>query len=655
MCGIAGLIGIDRSIQAEIAPKLLAAMSHRGSDANGQIVLTSQCDVSTAASSNAHPQITLLHTRLAIIDLSPAGNQPMPDRDPVAPNWVVFNGEIYNYRDLQTQLNDTPWACNTQSDTETILNSFRVWGENCVDRLQGMFAWCLADPSTAEIWLCRDRLGIKPLYLYRPASGGLIFASEIRTILAAGSALVPPNLDRGALESGLAQGVMCGNRNIIHGISQLPPGAILKLDWSGRQLAQRQYFHLERQISPFKSPVPAREQVVAKVAAVLRAAVARHLLADVPIGIFLSGGIDSTAIATLATEISQDKIQTISIGFDLPAFDETAQATATAKALGTEHTSISLSGQEIVRDFDEILATMDSPTVDGFNTFMVARATRKLGLKVALSGLGGDELFGGYASFRDLPRFWQFRQKFSASSKIMGKLLSVVEEIIPYRSISKLAAAWQLPNEIVPLYLLRRQLFTPQERRQLHSLPPDSHPADGISRSLYDRLCRETEGREIFNQISHLELSFYMRYMLLRDADIFSMASGLELRVPLLDDLMLATVLPLAAELKQDRSRLKPLLVDAVGTDLIRQIAQQPKRGFQFPWAVWLREDLALRVDRVLTDRHLWEALGFNSVAVKSLWENFRHGDRRISPLQILNLVILADYSQRHGLEVRDI
>lgn len=655
MCGIAGLIGIDRSLQAQLAPKLLAAMSHRGPDANGQIVLTSQGDIESAAS-DTHPQITLLHTRLAIIDLSPAGSQPMPDRDPILPNWVVFNGEIYNYRDLQTQLKDTPWACHTQSDTETILNSFRVWGENCVDRLQGMFAWCLADPSTAEIWLCRDRLGIKPLYLYRPASGGLIFASEIRTILAAGAALVPPHIDRGALESGLAQGAICGiDSNIIHGISQLPPGAILKLDWSGRQLAQRQYFHLERQIAPLKSPVPAREPVVAKVAAVLRAAVARHLLADVPIGIFLSGGIDSTAIATLATEISQDKIQTISIGFDLPAFDETAQATATAKELGTEHVNISLSGREIVRDFDEILAAMDSPTVDGFNTFVVARATRKLGIKVALSGLGGDELFGGYASFRDLPRFWQFRQQFFACSKITGQLLSAVEEIIPHRSISKLASAWQLPNEIVPLYLLRRQLFTPQERRKLYSLPPDFDPAHGISHASYDRLRRETEGRETFNQISHLELSFYMRYMLLRDADIFSMASGLELRVPLLDDLTIATVLPLAAQLKQDRARLKPLLVDAVGTDLIRQISQQPKRGFQFPWAVWLREDLALRVDRVLTDRHQWEALGFNPVAVKSLWENFRHGDRRISPLQILGLVILADYCQRHGLQVRDI
>jgi asparagine synthase (glutamine-hydrolysing) len=642
MCGIAGLIGIDRDRQARAADHMLAAMSHRGPDASGKIVLTDR---------SSQGDVTLLHTRLAIIDLSPAGNQPMPDRDPVAPNWVVFNGEIYNYQDLQAKLADTAWACQTKSDTETILNGFRVWGEDCVEELQGMFAWCLADADRSEIWICRDRLGIKPLYLYRPASGGLIFASEIRTILAAGADLVPPVLDRGALETFLAQGAVCGDLNIIQGITSLSPGSLLKLDWSGEVIAQRQYFQLGRQTATTGVPIPNRDRTVQHVAEALRAAVARHLLADVPIGVFLSGGIDSTAIATLATEIAQDKIKTISIGFDVPAFDETAQAAETARQLGTDHINICLSGQEIVRDFDEILAASDSPTVDGFNTFIVARATSKLGIKVALSGLGGDELFGGYASFRDLPRFWQFRQQFAQLSPLAAGICAAVEQIVPNRGLPKLTAAWQLPNQIPDLYYLRRQLFTPQERRQLYPLPPDLHPAHGIPQSLYAELDRATNGKEIFNQISQLELSFYTRYMLLRDADIFSMASGLELRVPLLDDRLISTVLPLATTLKVDGTRLKPLLVDAIGTDLIKQIGTQPKRGFQFPWAVWLLGDLSARVDRVLTDGDLWASLGFNPLAIRSLWRNFQSRDRRISPLQILGLVIFADYCQRHQVK----
>jgi asparagine synthase (glutamine-hydrolysing) len=642
MCGIAGLIGIERDIQARVADRMLAAMSHRGPDASGKIVLDDG-------------SITLLHARLAIIDLSPAGNQPMRDRDDGNPNWVVFNGEIYNYQDLQAQLADTPWACRTQSDTETILNGFRVWGEDCVERLQGMFAWCLVDTAQQEIWLCRDRLGIKPLYLYRPASGGLIFASEIRTILAAGQDLVPHTLDRAAIETFLAQGAVCGDLNIIQGLSSLAPGALLKLGRSGECLAQRQYFQLERQSTAPDLATPDRDRTVQQVGEVLRAAVARHLLADVPIGVFLSGGIDSTAIATLATEIAQDKIKTVSIGFDVPAFDETERAAATARALGTEHINISLSGAEIVRDFDEILAAMDSPTVDGFNTFVVARATNRLGIKVALSGLGGDELFGGYASFRDLPRLLRLRRSLAPIAPLAAGIFAALEGIVPSRGIPKLAAAWQLPDRTPDLYYLRRQLFTPQERRALHALPPDVDAAHGIPHELVERLLAATKDKETFNQISQLELSFYMRYMLLRDGDIFSMKSGLELRVPLLDDRLIATVLSLPASLKIDRSRLKPLLVDAVGTDLIQEIARQPKRGFQFPWAVWLRGALAPRIDRVLTDSALWNALGFEPSAVKSLWHKFQQGDRRISPLQILGLVIFADYCQRHRLELPDV
>ena len=408
MCGIAGLLGVPPHLAEAAAPRMLAAMRHRGPDDSDVAIIHHI--------RGHHPPAVLLHTRLAILDLTSAGHQPMADR-PMDPsesaNWIVFNGEVFNFLDLRAELEKAGRSCHTRCDTETILHAYRLWGASCVERFRGMFSWCLLDTKQGTAWFCRDRLGIKPLYLARPRCGGLLFASEVRTLLAAGPALVPPRVNASAVESFLAQGAVCGLESIVEGVELLAPGEWLQTDWSGKSQNTRKYWQapfIPHGEKPARSqPTLLRARVVTRMADTLRDAVKLRLIADVPLGLFLSGGIDSGALATVATEVN-GPVRTITVGFDQPEFDETEAAESVAKILRTEHVSLRLTGHDLLDDLPGALAAVDQPTVDGFNTYFVSRATRRAGLKVALSGLGGDELFGGYASFRDVPRAVRWRR-----------------------------------------------------------------------------------------------------------------------------------------------------------------------------------------------------------------------------------------------------
>jgi asparagine synthase (glutamine-hydrolysing) len=401
MCGIAGILGLPPALALELAPRMLRALSHRGPDDEGTQV------VHWPDRFGSHPAV-LLQSRLSILDLTAAGHQPMQDRPGDAapsPNWIVFNGEIFNFHDLQVPLTAAGWSCQTRCDTEVILNAYRVGGRDCVKDFRGMFAWCLIDSAAGAAWFCRDRLGIKPLYLFRPAGGGLLFASELRALLAAGPEIIPPIISPGALESFLSQGSVDGLDSIVRGVRLLGPGEEMLTDANGRQLQRRTYWSV-----PAPDPsIRDRTAAVAKLGQTLREAVKMRLIADVPLGLFLSGGVDSASLVAVATEVAGSDIQTVSIGFDQKEFDESEQAAAIARGFGTTHRNIHLKGDDVCADLPEVLAAMDQPTVDGFNTFFVSRAARRAGLTVALSGLGGDELFGGYASFRDVPRAvaWQ--------------------------------------------------------------------------------------------------------------------------------------------------------------------------------------------------------------------------------------------------------
>jgi asparagine synthase (glutamine-hydrolysing) len=619
---------------------MLAAMRHRGPDDRG-----------TETVSNPHGPLSavLLHTRLSILDLTPAGHQPMADRPQAPgdrPNWIVFNGEVFNFLDLHDELARAGWPCRSRCDTEVILHAYRLWDEACVERFRGMFAWCLLDGNRGTAWFCRDRLGIKPLYLARPAAGGLLFASEVRTLLAAGPELLTPTVNESAVESFLAQGAVCGLESIVRGVEMLAPGQSLVTDWSGRPLRTRTYWRLP--FTPAGADVAADRRTVPRLADTVREAVKLRLIADVPLGLFLSGGIDSAALAALATELAGTRVRTLSIGFDQPEFDETEAAAAVARLLGTDHGTIRLTGQDVLADLPEALASVDQPTVDGFNTYFVSRAARQAGLKVTLSGLGGDEVFGGYASFADVPRAvrWRKRLRLGPANRALAGVLGLAGG----RRGAKTAEMLRRRPSPVNLYLLRRELFLPAERRALHALPAGSDPWSGVPQSLIAGLRGQAHGLDPVNQVSLFEIQAYMRHMLLRDADVFSMAHGLEVRVPLLDHRLVEQVTRLPGSCKRPDPRPKPLLIDAVGERLPGQVYRRPKRGFTFPWDAWLRGPLRERAVRAMSHHAVWSNLGLSPAAPAALWQRFERGDRRVAGLQVLALVVLEDFASRHGL-----
>jgi asparagine synthase (glutamine-hydrolysing) len=667
MCGIAGILGLDGDRARDAATRMQAALRHRGPDDQGLELI--------ARPSGGAPAV-LVHTRLSIIDLSPAGHQPMRDVPAAAggsPNWLVFNGEIYNFRALARELDQSGLTYNSRSDTSVILASYRKWGMRAVERFEGMFAFCLLDTERGLSWFCRDRLGIKPLYFHRPTEGGFLFASEVRALLA--SELVARRVRPTALESFLAQGAVMSEDAIVEGVSLLRPGESLVCDFEGRNLRTARYWSVAfgREMGSHTAPAdgssppgdlstqpagsPFRSEVVAELGLAIQRSIGNQLLADVPVGLFLSAGIDSTAIATIASRISSQRLRTLSVGFDVLAFDESAGARETAEALHTDHRAVALSGQRVLDDFDDVLEAVDQPTVDGFNMYHVAGAARASGLTVALSGLGGDELFGGYATFTDLPRALRVAK---LAEHAPGSIRQVVATTLGRagsfhalrsrsRALMKFAATLQRPADLTALYFLRRELFPPSERRKLWPLPPGSDAWSGIEQDVIAALSDDQTDRSLVDRIAQLETSSYMRHMLLRDADVFSMAHGLELRVPLLEHDVVEQAARADCRWRVPNPWPKPLLVDAVGPQLPSRVVRAKKRGFTFPWSTWLAGPLRARVEDSLSGSGLSVA-GFEPRAARALWRRFLAGDNTVAGLQILGLVVLESHLRRHRL-----
>lgn len=631
MCGIAGLIGVPGDNQ-ELGLRLLATLRHRGPDDEGLEQLSQT--------------VTLVHTRLAIVDLSRSGHQPMADQPPnhSSKNWVVFNGEIFNYQDLHADLAEAGWPCRTRSDTEVILHGYRVWGKNFVHRFRGMFAFCLVDVDRGVAHLYRDRLGIKPLYLYKPPQGGLIFASELRAILALGPKVITPHVNSVTLESYFAQGAVQGYSTLINGITMLAPGTHLTVDLAtGREFGRGVYWQLPvGQVNGL-----CRTEAVEHLSSLLYEVVRLRLISDVPIGLFLSGGIDSAAMLAVASEVNLESLRTINIGFDVEGFNESEDAAAIAAAFGAQHNSLKITGQNILAALPDAMKAMDQPTVDGMNTFVVSRAARQAGLTVALSGLGGDELFGGYASFIDVPRAVALRRRFAW---LRGAKLAV--RIKRDRSGAKLEEAFGRKPDLLTMYLLRRELFLPHERRALQSLPEGSDGTTGLDVNLLEDLNKRSAELDELNRISFFEVELYMRHMLLRDADVFSMAAPIEYRVPFLDHQLVELAFSLPGRWKRTDPRPKPLLLDAVGSRLPKAVWQRPKRGFTFPWGAWFAPDgaLAKTASEAVNDSDTWRRLGVDHTGVENIWKRFMSGDARVSPFQILAFVTLRDFAGRHGI-----
>lgn len=575
MCGIAGGLFSPRFTadrRRDIGQRLLAAIRHRGPDGEGIWA------ADTAVPSPDTPAPLLVHSRLAIIDTSRAGAQPMSGRG--LASWITFNGEIYNFGRIRPRLEAAGHIFDSKTDTEVILRGYCTWGPAILQELRGMFALAIWNPEARELLLARDRFGIKPLYVAR-GEDWFLFASEVRALLATG--LVEPTLDLDGLWHYLAYQTTPAPRTLIDGIEAVGPGSSLTISPNRRE-ARNIYWDLTASGAPLADATP--EQTRKEVHRLLLDSVTSHLVSDVPVGAFLSGGIDSSAVVAMMREAGVTP-RTFSVGFAEAEFDESAHAEHVASLVGSEHTAIKLTEQDLLDTLPEALAAMDQPTGDGVNTYIVSRAVRQTGLTVALSGLGGDELFGGYPSFSRLPRAAEVGKVWGRSSEQVRGFAGRALRLVGGTSVlaTKAAAAVESDGSLAALYPLTRQLFTDEQRLSLFApawRPRFASVPDPYVPLLKTAFARMPDSGPV-TQVSYAESRTYMHDVLLRDTDQMSMAHALEVRVPLIDHVLADYVMSVPDPLKAPGATPKPLLVESLGSALPREIVHRPKKDLRCP------------------------------------------------------------------------
>ena len=560
MCGIAGVL-TERAEAAVLVPavsRMLAAMRHRGPDDEGTW---------KAASGHA----AFAHTRLSIIDLSAAGHQPMSSVN--GRFTITFNGEIYNHRELRRSLEQRGIGFTSQTDTEVILQGYAADGLSSISRLRGMFAFAIWDDHERVCVLARDPFGIKPLY-YHDSGGRLTFASEVRSLLASG--LVPAELDPTGLYGYFSTGSVPEPGTLLRGVTCLEPGS--HAVWRDGRLSHQRYWNIC--FNEAREDASAGES---RVRAALVDSIDRHFVSDVPVGVFLSGGIDSSAIVALARARSDGELRTFSMSFPESSLDEGPDARRTAQHFKTIHHDWALDGATARQLFDEFLCGVDQPSIDGFNTFTVCRLARQHGTKVVLSGLGGDELFGGYPSFRNVPRLASLRRLAHFSGPLGAAATRLAGEVggSRFRRLNDLLSS---PASLENAYAVFRGIYSREEAHILTAHYTGHRPAidGGGARSATDPTAQDG--------ISRLELTRYMRNQLLRDSDVMSMASGVELRVPFIDSVLFDALAQVPAHQRLQRG--KALLIRAV-PELPSWVINRPKRGFTLPIEQWLQGDWA--------------------------------------------------------------
>ena len=580
MCGIAGIWasaakGDPAGLGSQV-DTMLAAMLHRGPDQGGRW-----------AKHLDNSSIVLGGRRLAIQDLTEAGSQPMVD--PVTGNAIVFNGEIYNFPELHRELTAMGDSLTSDCDTEVVLRGYARWGAEVVDRLRGMFAFAIWDVKTQSLFLARDRLGVKPLYYHR-SPGLFAFASEVRALLQGD--VTPANLSPSAIRSYLAFGAVSEPVTIIQNVRAFPPGhhGFVR---SG-QLELTRYWSLAEAFRPARgkeSPTELDERIQA----LLSESIKLRLISDAPIGVFLSGGLDSTVVATIAAANSPQSINSVSVVFKEREFSEKLWIDRTVSHIGSTHYEVELTESELLRLIPTALPSYDQPTVDAINTYIVSMHARQAGLTVALSGIGGDELFGGYPAFKDVPKLRSIRR--TVPARLVRAGISLLDLVASRRDRFRKLSQYFLSdgNGGIEAELVHRELFLANDRRSLAfegSISPVSDLGKGhwIPPELDD-----------FNAISYSEMTGYLLNTLLRDTDFASMANSLEVREPYLDHHLIGAVASLPGAAKQAQQT-KWLLRRVARRIVPESLIQPGKRGFSFPMDRWLREGLRQEVDDVLRD-----------------------------------------------------
>ncbi len=634
MCGIFGIVGQNARVAPEVLERATQSLAHRGPDDSGTVILHESipCPV----------EIGLGNRRLAILDVSPDGHQPMHDAE--TGNWIVYNGEIYNFRDVRGELEQVGTKFFSRSDTEVVLRAYARWGEDCLAKFRGMFAFAIWDARRHCLFLARDPMGIKPLY-YAQSGSYFLFASEVRTLL--GTGLVPRRLDHAGLVNYLTFGSAYDPLTLVEGVHALPSGCTLT--WEGGSLRQSRYWDLVDNSSteiPISLSSENEDKISAHLQPVLETAVRLQLVSDVPVGVFLSGGIDSSALVSILSRGGVTP-STFSIVFREGEFSEAQHSRAVAAKFRTDHHEISVSQSDVLAAIPDALRAMDLPTMDGVNTYFVSREARRAGVKVALSGLGGDELFAGYSSFRTVPRMERFAQLWShVPASVRGPLASAFVALSPENDQNrKLASLARGNGRILHPYFLSRMLFTPAQQNSL--FPDGAQVAASATAELIQNLER-ARLLDPINRVSYLESRCYMLNTLLRDADFMSMSQGLEVRVPLIDHQLAKAVLDLPGRWKLNGTP-KKLLVGALAGSLPEEIVHRPKRGFTLPFEHWMRQELRSEIEPVLAEKRVAGgplAGVMDGTQVQQIWNDFLQG--RVSWSRPWSLYVLQRWCELH-------
>lgn len=611
MCSISGVLSASFQDWTAVVERMNSALRHRGPDDHG-----------IANCGNAW----LGNTRLAVIDTSPAGHQPM--HDAATGNWITYNGETYNFKQLRHELgeigNAHAWRSNT--DTEVVLRAYRRWGVDAFRRLRGMFALAIWDEEKRELVLARDALGIKPLYYYQTESV-FVFASEVRALLASG--VVPRRLDTDGVASYLATGSIESPLTIVDGVRQLLPGQYLQVHVTTEnkiEIRAGNFVATDYKVNGLRS----RADAVAHLRAELEESVGLHLVSDVPLGVFLSGGMDSSVLVALASRIAGPP-RTFSVVFDEADYSEASHAGAVAAKFHTDHCETRLTEAQLLDMLPGALASLDQPTMDGINTYVVSHAVKQAGVTVALSGLGGDELFAGYPSFRRALKVHStspVARRFLRSISGFGSV--VLNGSTQRQKFWQLAASDGRPEDV---YRISRQLFCPQSVKALTSRD-----------SLFNN--NQTGQTDVVNAISELELRGYMTNTLLRDTDAMSMAHSLEVRVPLVDVKLVEFALSLPGKWKVNNGVAKPLLAEAVADLLPRELLARPKMGFTLPLAKWMQHRLRAEISTVLENVGQLGELGLAASSVRDVWRKFLHKPRAVGWSRPWSLYVLARWCE---------
>jgi asparagine synthase (glutamine-hydrolysing) len=615
MCGITGITSFKKTNCSAAIRSMSHALAHRGPDADGFY---------------EDDMMYFGHRRLSIIDLSDAANQPMFD---VSGRYVmIFNGELYNYQEVKTLLPDYPYRTN--SDTEAVLAAYIRWGVGCLQYFKGMFALAIWDKQKQELFVVRDRLGVKPVYYFKNENY-FIFASEIRAMMASG--LVPKKTNHAALADYFAYQSFYAPQTPIQDVQQLPPACYMRV--SASVFNVEQYWNVARPpaVENNTDPVTVKKEIRTR----LLKSVERRLVADVPVAAFLSGGIDSSAIVGLMSEVATAP-QTFTIAYNEKEYDESPYANIIAKKFGTRHHNILLDPSVFLNELPHALAAMDCPSGDGINTYVVSKAIKKEGIKVALSGAGGDELFAGYPIFNQWlgmhQKKWLWQMPAVCRNLLAGLQKGNSSKTLRTKQLLQLKRC-----DMANAYPVLRQVMPDVVMKRLTRLSPE-HTA--LKKLMFEN-SEAMEQLPLLSQVTVAEYIGYTQHTLLKDTDQMSMAVALEVREPYFDSDLVEYVLQVPDSIKKPTTP-KSLLVESLNGLLPDEVVHRKKQGFLMPWEVWMKQELRSFCDEKI--KAIAQRSFINGPELLNYWNRFLKGDTAVRWAELWLFIVLENWLVQNGV-----